>query len=229
MIKIIINHLLSFKNKLFISIYLLILLTIFIIPLPFNTNIYEINLDIYYYKVNYNEVVIELLKLITTIGILIISIDHNQGYINNISTYKGRRIIIINKLFIYLYLIVINTLIIILMYYLSLNIFNFKMLISSDFLYQTLFLMFDNIIIILFILLFVRSNNKIIGYIIIAIYYILNMFYINIENIMIFYLIPFYSYNYINYSHTIKYVVVYIVMLVSLNYHIYITEDFVDK
>ncbi|HHT55358.1 MAG TPA: hypothetical protein GX012_02220, partial [Acholeplasma sp.] len=63
MIKIIINHLLSFKNKLFISIYLLILLTIFIIPLPFNTNIYEINLDIYYYKVNYNEVVIELLKL----------------------------------------------------------------------------------------------------------------------------------------------------------------------
>ena len=78
MIKIIINHLLSFKNKLFISIYLLILLTIFIIPLPFNTNIYEINLDIYYYKVNYNEVVIELLKLITTIGILIISSDPNQ-------------------------------------------------------------------------------------------------------------------------------------------------------
>lgn len=229
MIKIIINHLLSFKNKLFIGIYLLILLAIFIIPLPFNTSSYEINLDLYYYKVNYNEVVIELLKLITTIGILILSIDHNQGYINNISTYKSRSVIILNKLFIYIYLIVINTLIIAFMYYFSLNIFKFKMLVSNEFLYQTLFLMFDNIIILLMILLFVRSNNKIVGYIIIAVYYILNIFYINIENLNLFYLIPFYSYNYLNYNNTIKYVVIYIVSLVTLNYIKYITEDFIDK
>lgn len=229
MIKIIINHLLSFKNKLFIGIYLLILLAIFIIPLPFNTSSYEINLDLYYYKVNYNEVVIELLKLITTIGILILSIDHNQGYINNISTYKSRSVIILNKLFIYIYLIVINTLIIAFMYHFSLNIFKFKMLVSNEFLYQTLFLMFDNIIILLMILLFVRSNNKIVGYIIIAVYYILNIFYINIENLNLFYLIPLYSYNYLNYSNTIKYVVIYIVSLVTLNYIKYITEDFIDK
>lgn len=229
MIKIIINHLLSFKNKLFIGIYLLILLAIFIIPLPFNTSSYEINLDLYYYKVNYNEVVIELLKLITTIGILILSIDHNQGYINNISTYKSRSVIILNKLFIYIYLIVINTLIIAFMYHFSLNIFKFKMLVSNEFLYQTLFLMFDNIIILLMILLFVRSNNKIVGYIIIAVYYILNIFYINIENLNLFYLIPFYSYNYLNYNNTIKYVVIYIVSLVTLNYIKYITEDFIDK
>lgn len=229
MIKIIINHLLSFKNKLFIGIYLLILLAIFIIPLPFNTSSYEINLDLYYYKVNYNEVVIELLKLITTIGILILSIDHNQGYINNISTYKSRSVIILNKLFIYIYLIVINTLIIAFMYHFSLNIFKFRMLVSNEFLYQTLFLMFDNIIILLMILLFVRSNNKIVGYIIIAVYYILNIFYINIENLNLFYLIPLYSYNYLNYSNTIKYVVIYIVSLVTLNYIKYITEDFIDK
>src|SRR5690554_3375260 len=90
MTKIIINHLLNFKNKLFISIYFILVLLVFIIPLPFDSNSYEIILDLNFYKSNYNEVIIELLKLLTAISVLILAIDHNQGYINNITTFKER-------------------------------------------------------------------------------------------------------------------------------------------
>lgn len=229
MINIIINHLTSFKNKIFIFIYFLILITIFIIPLPFDAKGYELIIELGHYKINYNEIVVELLKLITAIGILIIALEHNQGYINNITTYKNRESVLSYKLFIYIYLVVINSLIVILIYYFILNTFNYNMLISSIFINQVLSITIDNIILLLLVLLFVRSNNKIIGYIIIVIYYILNIFYLNIDSVALFYVIPFYSYYYHFYSNTYIYITTYILLLIVLNYYKYINEDFLDK
>ena len=42
-----------------------ILITIFIIPLPFDAKGYELIIELGHYKINYNEIVVELLKLIT--------------------------------------------------------------------------------------------------------------------------------------------------------------------
>lgn len=229
MTKIVINHLLSFKNKLFIGIYLLLVLIVFIIPLPFDSSINEIMLDLNFYKINYNEVVLELLKLLSAIGILILTIDHNQGYINNLTTFKSRIKIITNKLFIYSYLVFINAILIILMYYLVLSVFNYHILINSEFIKVILFLAIDNLILMLTILLVVRSNNKLFAYLIVAYYYILNLFYINSSNMTLFYITPFYSYNYINYSNTKIYVLIYIVLLVVLNIIKYDQEEFLDK
>ena len=168
MTKIIINHLLNFKNKLFISIYFILVLLVFIIPLPFDSNSYEIILDLNFYKSNYNEVIIELLKLLTAISVLILAIDHNQGYINNITTFKQRIKVIVNKLFIYCYLVFINVILIILMYFFILNVFDYYILIDKTFIIRLLFLGVDNLILLLLILLIVRSNNKLFAYLIVA-------------------------------------------------------------
>jgi len=229
MTKIIINHLLNFKNKLFISIYFILVLLVFIIPLPFDSNSYEIILDLNFYKSNYNEVIIELLKLLTAISVLILAIDHNQGYINNITTFKQRIKVIVNKLFIYCYLVFINVILIILMYFFILNVFDYYILIDKTFIIRLLFLGVDNLILLLLILLIVRSNNKLFAYLIVAYYYILNLFYVSSSNMILFYITPFYSYNYQNYSNTNLYIIFYIILLIVLNIFKYEHEDFLDK
>jgi|GEM_PF-3565884 len=229
MTKIIINHLLNFKNKLFISIYFILVLLVFIIPLPFDSNSYEIILDLNFYKSNYNEVIIELLKLLTAISVLILAIDHNQGYINNITTFKERIKVIVNKLFIYCYLVFINVILIILMYFFILNVFDYYILIDKTFIIRLLFLGVDNLILLLLILLIVRSNNKLFAYLIVAYYYILNLFYVSSSNMILFYITPFYSYNYQNYSNTNLYIIFYIILLIVLNIFKYEHEDFLDK
>src|SRR5690554_5818820 len=229
MTKIIINHLLNFKNKLFISIYFILVLLVFTIPLPFDSNSYEIILDLNFYKSNYNEVIIELLKLLTAISVLILAIDHNQGYINNITTFKERIKVIVNKLFIYCYLVFINVILIILMYFFILNVFDYYILIDKTFIIRLLFLGVDNLILLLLILLIVRSNNKLFAYLIVAYYYILNLLYVSSSNMILFYITPFYSYNYQNYSNTNLYIIFYIILLIVLNIFKYEHEDFLDK
>jgi hypothetical protein len=88
------------------------------------------------------------------------------------------------------------------------------------------FLLIDNILMLLLILLLVRKDKKIIGYLIIMLYYVLG-FYLNIESkIAIFYVFPINISNFKNYTNTLSYAFIYIIILIVLNIYTYINEDF---
>lgn len=229
MIKLILNHLLNNKNKIFIGVYFLILILIFIITLPFGESYNEILLNITYHRLLYNDILKELVKLLFAVFTLLITMDHSQGYINNVTTYKSRREIIIYKLVIYSYILLINMFIIIILYFTILNIFSLDILIDLEFVKFTVYLFIDNIIILLFMLLIVRSNNKILSYLILIMYYIFNIIHVGEGLVYLFYIIPIYSYEYLNYSNTNYYVLVYIVCLITLNIYKYLKEDFIDN
>lgn len=226
MIKIILSQLLSNKNKLLMLFYLIILALIFIIPLPFNEELLELAFNKEYYQVQYNELVIEFLKLLLPIIYLIILSEHDLRCLNNLTTYLGRFKIITNKIFIYLYINFINILIIIIYYLLIPKIFNFSFLTNSHYLNDYLSLLFDSFIITLLILLMNRHYQKISSYLIIAFYIIINFIYAFEANIIIYYLAPYYHNIFINFKYSFYYQVFYIMLLILLNYFKYLNEDF---
>src|SRR5690625_3468181 len=215
MIKLILNHLLTKKNKLFLISYLIIVCLIILINIPIKEVYYLVYLNKEYYIIIFNDITKELYKILFIIFTTVISIDHFNGYINNITTYKNRTYIITYKFISYIYLIFINTLILIFVYFLIPILFKFDFFTNKEFIKYILYLSLDNIIILLLILLFVRNNNKIVAYIFMVIYIFLSL--IDINSYYLFYLIPILSYKYIDLNYYYIYIFTYIIVLFYLN------------
>jgi hypothetical protein len=226
MIRLVLNHLLSRKNLIIIFIYLAFLLSINYLLLPNDVAPDEVILNSNYYFNYYNELLLELIKIIIPISLVLLLTDHDHNYINNITTYIGRSKVIKSKIIIYLYIIILLILISTLNYYLALKISKNDCLVKVNFYHDMTFLLIDNILMFLLILLLVRKDKKIIGYLIIMLYYVLG-FYLNIESkIAIFYVFPINISNFKNYTNTLSYAFIYIIILIVLNIYTYINEDF---
>lgn len=224
--EIILSEVLSNKNKRLIVIYIILIALIFTIPLPFNESIIDLSFNQEYYIIQYNELIIEFLKLLLPIIYLIILSDHDLRFLNSLSPYLGRSKIIISKLFIYLYLNIINILIIISFYFLIPKIFGFSFLNQNNYLNSFISLLTDSFIITLLIILFNRNYQKLYSYLIITCYIIINFIYAFEVNIIVYYLLPFYRDLFSNYQYTYIYQLTYILLLVILNYLKYLNEDF---
>lgn len=226
MIKLIYQISLSQKNKIVIISYFILLITIFIMPLPFRESKLDLFINRIAYFNQYQEITLELLKLIIPIYLLLILENHDNKFLNSLTTYFSRFKIINNKLFFYLYINILNYLLIVLVYYLVPFVFKFNFITDNNYFIKALPLLFDSLIITLLILLLNRSKQKFYAYIIIAIYLLLNFLYAYNLTIAIYYLLPFYSNYFMNYQNTYIYQLCYLLLLLILTYCRYLREDF---
>ena len=226
MIKLIYQISLSQKNKIVIISYFILLITIFIMPLPFRESKLDLFINRIAYFNQYQEITLELLKLIIPIYLLLILENHDNKFLNSLTTYFSRFKVINNKLFFYLYINILNYLLIVLFYYLVPFVFKFNFITDNNYLIKALPLLFDSLIITLLILLLNRSKQKFYAYIIIAIYLLLNFLYAYNLTIAIYYLLPFYSNYFVNYQNTYIYQLCYLLLLLILTYCRYLREDF---
>lgn len=226
MIKLIYQISLSQKNKIVIISYFILLITIFIMPLPFRESKLDLFINRIAYFNQYQEITLELLKLIMPIYLLLILENHDNKFLNSLTTYFSRFKIINNKLFFYLYINILNYLLIVLVYYLVPFVFKFNFITDNNYFIKALPLLFDSLIITLLILLLNRSKQKFYAYIIIAIYLLLNFLYAYNLTIAIYYLLPFYSNYFMNYQNTYIYQLCYLLLLLILTYCRYLREDF---
>lgn len=226
MIKLIYQISLSQKNKIVIISYFILLITIFIMPLPFRESKLDLFINRIAYFNQYQEITLELLKLIIPIYLLLILENHDNKFLNSLTTYFSRFKIINNKLFFYLYINVLNYLLIVLIYYLVPFVFKFNFITDNNYFIKALPLLFDSLIITLLILLLNRSKQKFYAYIIVAIYLLLNFLYAYNLTIAIYYLLPFYSNYFMNYQNTYIYQLCYLLLLLILTYCRYLREDF---
>lgn len=226
MIKLIYQISLSQKNKIVIISYFILLITIFIMPLPFRESKLDLFINRIAYFNQYQEITLELLKLIIPIYLLLILENHDNKFLNSLTTYFSRFKIINNKLFFYLYINVLNYLLIVLIYYLVPFVFKFNFITDNNYFIKALPLLFDSLIITLLILLLNRSKQKFYAYIIVAIYLLLNFLYAYNLTIAIYYLLPFYSNYFMNYQNTYIYQLCYLQLLLILTYCRYLREDF---
>lgn len=225
MIKLILSHLYSDRNKFIIILYIVLSLVILIAPLPFDLEYFEL----FYFKDNYialyNEMILEIFKIIIPVFVIMISLEHDNKYINNLTTYKKRSIIIINKIFIYSYIIFINLCLIMLFYVSSLKIFNLYILFDPSFFYYLLHVFSDAVLILLLNLLLVRDNNKKLSFIILISYLLLNIYSSSNDINIIYYLLPVLTNNYKEYKNIVSYKIIYILLIFYLNIIKYNKEE----
>lgn len=226
MISLILKELLSSKNKIIFSSYFLLMITIFIMPLPLFASELDIFINQTYYVMQYQELTNELFKLIIPIYFLLLVSDHDWKFLNNLTTYFSRFKIIRSKLIVYIYLNLLNFLLMTLLMLLIPWIFNYQFLISNEFILSNLPLFFDMLLITLLILLLNRNHHKYYAYLVVSLYVLLNFFYSFNLVIIIYYLIPFYNNYFTHYQNSFLYQQVYIATLLILNILKYLNEDF---
>lgn len=225
MLKLILSHLYSDKNKLIIFIYIVLTLVIIIAPLPFDLETFEL----FYYKENYqthyNEMILELFKIIIPVFIIMISLEHDNKYINNLTTYKKRSLIIINKIFIYTYIIFINLCLIMLFYVCILKMFNFYILFDQSFFESLMHIFLDSILILYLNLLLIKEKNKKFSFIILIGYLLLNIYSSSNDMSVLYYLLPVLSNNYLKNKNIVNYKLIYILLIIYLNIIKYSEEE----
>lgn len=214
----ILNSLYNGKNKYALFIYISILLSIFIIILPFDSKTADLILFENYHQVLYNEFLVEILKILIPLGVLIIAFEHDQIYLRNLTPTIGRKKVIQAKLTTYFSIIFICYTLLIAYYILVLELLNYSLLFNSYYLKSVSYLFLDALILLLLILLFVRSNKKILGFLIIIIYYMLNYLLEITPLVIIYYILPIHTNYFTSYTYSSVYKLVYILLLVVLNY-----------
>ncbi|MDY0277023.1 MAG: hypothetical protein RBQ97_02960 [Acholeplasma sp.] len=220
MIKLLINHLLSMKNKIVISIFVLLLTLIFIVPLPHDTR----NFEIFYFKDVYQEyyytLLYRLLNLIFPIVSLVVASDHDQDYLNNLTTYLGRFKVITSKVLTYVLLISITYVVILLLHPVIL-VASKNTLIYQDLAFDNIFSTYLNsLIILMFTLLLIRKKSKYLSYMLIIIYFLSDFYFAQFDSItLINYIIPFAK------EVPFTYKIAYILFIFELNVLRYLYED----
>lgn len=211
------SKLLVGKNKYALISFITILLLVFIIILPFDNQRYEITLHSSYYKQYYNELLIELLKILIPLGVLIISLEHDQLYLRNLTPTIGRTKLVISKYICYFILILLCFIFIYCYYVIILKLLNYYVLFDSSLYIKLINITFDVIIIFSFILLFARHDKKILPFIIIIIYLMTNYIYETKPSLYFFYILPFHQNYFPEYIYTSLYQTMYILVLFTIN------------
>lgn len=216
MITIIIKNIITKKNYIIISCLLILYLVFIISIIPKNDG----NSYFYFYKTdyikNFLDIVLQISSIIVFITMFLILIEHDQSYLNNITTYKGRSYVFLRKLMAYILILISILASLFIITIVSLLLLNF----SCNTLYKTMFtftkLTVDNIILVVLMLLLVNKKHKIFGYILL-IYYILSVF-IGIDEYgyLLYYLLPFNNKRFDVYMYNDLYKLVYIIFIAYL-------------
>ena len=213
----------SKKNKIILSIYLLTIILINIIIIPFDALKFDILLYPKIYLESYQSIYFNLLEVIIPLFITFLILEHDNDYINVLTTFKGRLNIVLHKIFSYTYLLVINYLYIVLVY-LVVNKFTNYILHDENYFLKIFLLFLDHLLLIFFILLIVRKNKIKNSLILLFIMYLISFITNNEIRKIIYYLIPIYTPN-INSIKLIIYKILYINLILQFNIVKYLHEE----
>lgn len=151
--------------------------------------------------------------------------NHDQHYINNLSTFTKRSNIISLKMTIYLILITLNFILFTTVYLIIIRLNNCHFLFNKTIVKAITSLYFDNCLVLLCFLLLNRNYNKNISLLIIIFYSVKIIFDFFDKSKIIFYLLPFYNINFSLYKFTNFYQILYIILLILLNFFRYNNEE----
>ena len=224
--KLIINRLLGGKNKYIIFAYVIILISIIFITLPYDAREFELVLYINYYQNVYNNLLLELFKILLLLGILIISFEHDASYLKSLTPTIGRDKLIYLKQLNYNLIIIVLYVIIISSYISILYLTNYFIIYDLNFIKNLLRVFIECLLIFQLILLFNRENKKLMGFIILICYIITNFIYETYNYLLLFYLLPFHSNYFSNNNNIFKYQLIYLILLVSINIVVNRNEDY---
>ncbi|VEU80769.1 ABC-2 family transporter protein [Haploplasma axanthum] len=225
MISIYVQQFQTFKAKIGLLIYLCLLILNFVIFLPFDVPKYDLFFNTTYYIETYTTLSYELLKIIVVMGLIALIYDHNKNYHNNLTCFKSRSYVILNKILIYTFIILINGVVIVTLKLSVLRLFRFNDLVTPNTMEMFETLILDCFVILFIGLLIVRKKTKISIFLIAIIYFILNIYYQNSTSIILFYLFPVHGQKYYNYKNSECYQILYIIILIFLNFVKYNNED----
>lgn len=216
--KFITNKLVAGKNKYILLFLTLIIIMTFIFTLPNDTDKFELIIYNDYYKEIYNNLVLELLKLIIPIIILIISFEHDTSYIRCLSPSIGRDKVMTMKQLNYCFIVTMIYVFLNVIYILILSIFDYFVLFEFGFLIDLFYLYFDYLILLQLILLFGREHRKMASFLILIIYIICNFIYETEMPIIAYYLLPIYTNYFLTYKYLVIYKAFYVVLFIAINY-----------
>lgn len=225
MTSLILSDLFSKKTKIFVLVYFVLICFILYTLLPIEEEYYNLYFFKKEYSLTFNSMYEQIFKILTVLLTTIFVFNHDKSYLNNLTTKINRNIITFNKIIIYTFLVFLNMISIMILSLIILKFTNFKFLINKNYLYLMLFLLKDNILIMLILLFLTRQKSKLVA-LIIPVFYVLNSV-INFTdiNIIFYYLMPFSNVEYINYKNYNSYYYLFICFLTYINFIKYYYED----
>lgn len=224
--KFITSNLFASKNKYILMSLLSIIIAIFIITLPSDAAKYELLLYKDYYKEQYNNLIIELFKIILPIVIIVICFEHDKAYIRSLTPNLGRDKVMIIKQYNYCLIITLSFILLNALYIIVLYIFNYYYLFDIKTIFKLFYLYLDQLLLLQLILLISRENRKIVSFLLLIIFIVSNFLLDGNQSIFLYYLLPIYSEYYSSYHNILIYKIIYTIFIISLNFIINRIEDY---
>lgn len=225
MIKLIIAELLNKKTLLVYIAWIVVSIIIFKTLIPTDCLV-KLNFEEGDLVINVMELFYQIFSLLFMILTTYLMLNHDQEYINNLTTYVKRSTITSTKMLIYLILITCNFLIFSIIFVMYIRVFDVYFLFDILIVKVIFSLYFDNCLAFSCFLLLSRIKNKQYIVIIITFYMLNKMFNIFSNNIVLFYILPFYNFKFNKYKLTYIYQFLYFALVILLNYYRYKNEEF---
>lgn len=217
----------SLKSKIFLSFYFISIWGLILALVIENNLIFEKYFNFNNQLNNINNIFIQVLQIIIPFICLIIVIDHDQDFINNLTTFKSRTKVFLSKILLITILNFLHILIITFIYLLSMLVLDFYTNEIIYFFKELLSIMIDCLIISYLIIYLTKKDNKVISYLLLVIYLFLSIFSNSLIDINLFYLFPVNTTKYLKYNFMdlLIYQILYLILISLLSLIKYNKQD----
>lgn len=215
------------KTKVFIFLYFLSFILLNLALILSNNDKFENYFNYANNLENYHNILTQVLGLIIPFICLVIVVDHDQDYINNLTTFKSRSKIYISKVFTVMLINFIHIIFILTIYLIISNAFNYFD-INNLVIVKNLLSNFIDCLLISFLIIFItKKDNKIFSYFIIMVYVFFSFLISTSNKLLIFYIFPVLHLNYSIYQtkYLITYQILYLIIIFLLGLNKYLTTD----
>lgn len=203
-------HVFYAKKRIFLIVAFLGFIALIILFVYTKDSIYEQRLFQNYYQEYYEEMMGKLLMILLPFFVVLLTMDHDQQYLKPLISYFGRTNITISKIILYVSVLLWLYVIIFLLYLIIPFIMTeyYVVNLSQGHLFVHLYL--DGLLILVFVLLFIREKHKSLAIIIPVFYLLFTFVQEDYANLIINYLIPIYSPYFSSYTLAYVYKICYI-------------------
>ncbi len=200
MIRFLYMHVFYAKKRIFLVLAFLGFIALMVLFVYTSDSSYEQRLFHSYYQLYYEQMMIKLLTILLPFFVVLLTMDHDQSYLKPLISYFGRTNIAVCKIILYLGVLLWLYIMIFLLYqiipFLMTDYYTIDF--SKGYLFFHLYL--DGLIILVFVLFFIREKHKSLAIIIPVFYLLFTFLKEDSPSLTLFYLLPIYCSTFSTYT-----------------------------